>query len=129
VKAAGYGTDAELEGSMLRVTATGKAGRRALGTDERVFDVANIRAIRFAGANAFKNGRIEILDDRGKTVLRFRRKSHSEMKALYDGVAELVPEGVVGASTEDAPLINEDRDAMKERVREWADSGKREDPT
>jgi hypothetical protein len=115
VKAAGYGTDAELEGSMLRVTATGKMGRGALGTDERIFDLANVRAIKFVDANPIVNGRIEILDDRGKTVLHFRRKSNTEMKALYDAVAQLVPSGVVVAST-DAPMVSEDRDAMTERM-------------
>jgi hypothetical protein len=124
LKAAGYGTDAELEGSTLRVTATGKLGRGALGTDERIFDLANVRAIKFEDANPIKNGRIEILDDRGKTIIHFRRKSNAEMKALYDAAVKLVPARVVGAPTA-GPLVSEERDAWVERHSPEAQEGGR----
>ena len=47
----GYGADAALEGSTLTLTATGKVGRGALGTDRREIEIGGLRAVEFRTGN------------------------------------------------------------------------------
>jgi hypothetical protein len=52
----GYGADAELVGSTLRLTATGKIGRGALGTDMREIDVPTAQAAARAHRGSRREG-------------------------------------------------------------------------
>jgi hypothetical protein len=78
-----YGSDVALDGTTLTVTATGRAGRGALGTDRRAVDVATLQALSLKLGNPATNGRLELVDERGKTVVHFRRKTNDEMTALF----------------------------------------------
>jgi hypothetical protein len=107
-KVHGYGADAELEGTTLRLTATGKIGHGALGTDARDIVVPEVKALSFAPGNALKNGRLELVDGRGKSIVHFRRKSNAEFRSLYEQLVELAPAGAAEVPTGDAPLFSED---------------------
>lgn len=115
----GYGADAALEGQTLTLTATGKIGRGALGTDKREIEINRLRAVDFQHANPIRNGRLTLVDERGKSIVHFRRKSNGEMVELYNAIGELVPEGVLETSTEGAPLFSEDAQAVLGPLNAW----------
>ncbi|HEX7309874.1 MAG TPA: hypothetical protein VF232_01735 [Gaiellaceae bacterium] len=71
----GYGADAALDGTVLTLTATGKVGRGALGTDRREIAVDRVKALDFRRGNMARNGRLTLVDERGKSIVHFRRKS------------------------------------------------------
>jgi hypothetical protein len=114
----GYGADAELDGSTLRLTATGKIGRGALGTDTREIDVPQLRALSFTPGNMIKNGRLELVDERGKSVVHFRRKGNDEWRSLYERLVQLAPPGADEIAT-DAPLFSEDAQASIAAMDAW----------
>ena len=58
----GYGADVALEGQALTLTATGKIGRGALGTDRREIAIDHLRAVDFQHANPIRNGRLTLVD-------------------------------------------------------------------
>jgi hypothetical protein len=115
----GYGADAELVGSTLRLTATGKVGRGALGTDTREIAVPELKALSFAPGNMIKNGRLELVDERGKSVVHFRRKGNGEWHSLFDRLVELAPAGADEVPTGDAPLFSEDAQARIAAMEAW----------
>lgn len=115
----GYGADVALEGQALTLTATGKIGRGALGTDRREIAIDHLRAVDFQHANPIRNGRLTLVDERGKSIVHFRRKSNDQMVELYNALGELVPEGVLETSTEGAPLFSEDREAVFGPINAW----------
>jgi hypothetical protein len=121
VKVHGYGADAEFEGSNLRVTATGKMGRGALGTDVRDIDVSQLKALSFKPGNVAINGRLELVDERGKSVIHFRRKGNNEWQSLYERIVELAPAGANEVPTDDAPLFSEDAEKAIAPLRAWAE--------
>ena len=100
----GYGADAELVGSTLHLTATGTIGRGALGTDARDIDVSQLDALSFSKGNMVKNGRIELVDDRGKSVIHFRRKGNDRWRSLYERLVELAPSGADDAQASIAAM-------------------------
>src|SRR5262249_24570399 len=114
-----YGSDVELSGGTLRVTATGRTTRIALGTDERTIELSQITALSFSKGNMLTNGALELVDERGKTKNHFRRKSNEEMQAMFDAISQRVPRGAVGASTKGASLISEDKDAFQAKAEAW----------
>lgn len=114
----GYGADAALEGSTLTLTATGKVGRGALGTDGREIEIGSLRAVEFRAANPIRNGQLVLVDKRGKSIVHFRRKSNDEMTRLYDAIAKLAPEAAE-TSTGGAPLFSEDADAAIAAMEAW----------
>jgi len=115
----GYGADAELVGSTLRLTATGKIGRGALGTDTREIAVPELKALSFAPGNMVKNGRLELVDERGKSVVHFRRKGNGEWHSLFDRLAKLAPTGADEVPTDDAPLFSEDAQKSIAAMQVW----------
>lgn len=115
----GYGADAELDGSTLRLTATGKIGRGALGTDVREIDVPELDALSFSKGNMMKNGRLELVDDRGKSIVHFRRKGNDQWRSLYERLVELAPAGADHIPTDDAPLFSEDAQASIAAMEAW----------
>ena len=117
----GYGADAALEGSTLTLTATGKVGRGALGTDRREIEIGSLRAVEFRPGNPIRNGQLVLVDERGKSVVHFRRKSNDEMARLYDALAKFAPEGAAATSTEGAPLFSEDAEAVLAPMKAWAE--------
>jgi len=106
-----YGSDVALDGTTLTVTASGRMGRGALGTDRRTIDVTTLEALSLTPGNPAKNGRLELVDARGKTVVHFRRKTNDEMKALFAELVAVAPAGVAEVSTGDAPIFKGDEDA------------------
>ena len=114
-----------LEGQALTLTATGKIGRGALGTDRREIAIDHLRAVDFQHANPIRNGRLTLVDERGKSIVHFRRKSNDQMVELYNALGELVPEGVLETSTEGAPLFSEDREAVFGRDKRLARANER----
>jgi hypothetical protein len=86
-----YGSDVALDGTTLTVTATGRAGRGALGSDQRTVDVARLQALSLKLGNPATNGRLELVDERGKTVIHFRRKTNDEMTALFVNSSPSLP--------------------------------------
>jgi hypothetical protein len=116
----GYGADAALEGTTLTLTATGKVGRGALGTDRREIEIGSLRAVEFRAGNPIRNGHLILVDERGKSVVHFRRKSNDEMARLYDAIAKLAPEAAE-TSVEGAPLFSEDAEAMLAPMKAWAE--------
>lgn len=115
----GYGADAELIGSTLRLTATGKIGRGALGTDTREIDVPQLKALSFTPGNMIKNGSLELVDERGKSVVHFRRKGNDQWHSLFDRLVELAPAGADQVPTGDAPLFSEDAQASIAAMEAW----------
>jgi hypothetical protein len=113
-----YGSDIGLDGTTLTVTATGRAGRGALGTDRRTVDVATLQALSLRLGNPATNGRLELVDERGKTVVHFRRKSNDEMTTLFAELVAIAPDGVDQVPTSDAPLFKGDEDAAS--TESWA---------
>ena len=62
-----------------------------------------------------------LVDERGKSVVHFRRKSNDEMARLYDALAKFAPEGAAETSTEGAPLFSEDAEAVLAPMKAWAE--------
>jgi hypothetical protein len=115
----GYGADAELVGSTLRLTATGKIGRGALGTDAREIAVPQLKALSFTPGNMIKNGSLELVDERGKSVVHFRRKGNDQWHSLFERLVELAPAGADQVPTGDAPLFSEDAQAAIAAMDVW----------
>ena len=115
----GYGADAELVGPTLRLTATGRVGRGALGTDARDIDVPNLKALSFKAGNMLKNGQLELVDERGKSVVHFRRKGNDQWRKLYERLVGLAPAGADEVPTDDAPLFSEDAQASIAAMEAW----------
>jgi hypothetical protein len=115
----GYGADAELVGSTLRLTATGKVGRGALGTDAREIAVPQLKALSFKPGNMIKNGSLELVDERGKSVVHFRRKGNDQWHSLFERLVELAPAGADQVPTGDAPLFSEDAQAAIAAMDVW----------
>ena len=115
----GYGSDVALEGQILTLTATGKVGRGALGTDRREIEINRLQAVGLHRANPIRNGRLTLVDGRGKSVVHFRRKSNDQMVEVYDAIGKLSPEGALETSTEGAPLFSEDAQAAVAAMTAW----------
>jgi hypothetical protein len=115
----GYGADAELVGSTLRLTATGKIGRGALGTDKRDIDVPHLKALSCTKGNMLKNGHLELVDERGKSIVHFRKKGNDQFRSLYERLVELAPAGADEIPTDDAPLFSEDAQASIAAMQAW----------
>lgn len=111
-----YGSELNLKGSCLRVTAKGRIGRGALGADERTIELTDVTALSFESAGMLTNGKLELVDPNGKTLVHFRRKHNDGMRALFERISEQVPPAALSAST-DAALVNEDRDAWTREKR------------
>jgi len=117
-----YGSRLELEGETLRIEAKGHMGKAALGTAERVIEISDIRAITFESAGRLKNGKLEIVNGRGKTIIHIRHKQNDEVRVLYDVLCAQLPPEIVATSTEGAPLYSEKIDAWSEEVNAWIES-------
>ncbi len=122
----GYGADAELDGSTLRLTATGKMGRGALGTDVREIDVPQLRALSYSKGSMIKNGHLELVDERGKSIVHFRKKDNDQWRSLYERLVEFAPAGADEVPTSDAPLFSEDMQQAIASMEAWAERKKAE---
>lgn len=114
-----YGSDVALDGTTLTLIATGKIGRGALGTDRRTVDVPTINALSLTPGNMLKNGRLEPVDGRGKSVVHFRRKTNGEMAALFAELVAIASAGADQIPTGDAPLFSEDAQASIAAMEAW----------
>jgi hypothetical protein len=101
------------------LTATGKIGRGALGTDAREIAVPELKALSFTPGNMITNGRLELVDERGKSVLHFRRKGNDRWHSLFDQLIKLAPAGADQVPTGDAPLFSEDSQASTAAMEAW----------
>jgi hypothetical protein len=114
-----YGSDVALDGTTLTLTATGKFGRGALGTDRRAIDVPTLKALSLKRGNMLTNGHLELVDERGKSVVHFRRKTNTEMESLFKELVAIAPAGADQIPTGDAPLFSEDAQASIAAMEVW----------
>lgn len=88
------GISVEITDIGLRLYAESKAGRFALGGEERIIRFSDVEAINLQPPAGLKNGLIVISDSYLRTELAFLKKNLTEAKQCFDELASKFPDAI-----------------------------------
>jgi len=88
-----YMSTVELTTGVITVRAKG-VGKAAMGSAERMIPIGALKSIHLRNASALTNGQLELVTERGKTLVHFRRKHQESIRQIYDAIVNAAPAGL-----------------------------------
>ncbi len=82
----GHGAHATIVGDVLRIDANNRAGKVALGAEEREVPLSDVSAIAFKEASMLVNGAITVQSSVGVSKIHFLKKSSDSARELFDAL-------------------------------------------
>jgi ribosomal protein L7/L12 len=112
----GRGWSATVADSILTLTATGRASRRAIGDRARPVAASEITALEFVpAANGLDVGTIHVATSEGRFALGFHKREGAAAASWFEAIRTMAPDAAIGA--QDIPLYRAEQKRI-ERVQE-----------